>query len=84
MGRCPSEGLIPWSHPILPNPFEPEPVRELQGSLVVMIAVAGALGCVTAAFTDWLSPKKQPLSGPEAQAMGLIPKAICVDFSAPA
>ena len=44
--------LIPWSHPMLPNPFTDEPVRELQGSLVVMIAVAGALGNDSAAVTD--------------------------------
>ena len=27
----------------------------------------------------WLSPKKHPLSGPETQAIGLIPNAICGD-----
>ena len=43
------EVLIPISHPIeMPE----EPVRELQGSLVVMIAVAGALGNDSAAVTD--------------------------------
>ena len=47
-----------------------------------MIAVDGAPIVVESA--PWLSPKKQPLSGPETQAIGLIPKVICELFSAPA